>query len=106
MTSLFCQTEPDQIDALTIYRLSQTGVDAYPLRIQGFIKKAICAQTQYLDANGGIDALADSDFASMGLGKFNYSGNPGTSAGEVQYSPLVFSYLFPTGLLYRGIDRR
>lgn len=67
------------------------------------VKKAICAQIEYLDANPGIDTDG-ADFQSAGLGRFNYSKMTGTDGGAAQriLSPRAQRILYPTGFLYRG----
>lgn len=67
------------------------------------VKKAICAQIEYLDANPGIDTDG-AEFQSAGLGRFNFSRATGTNGNSEQsiYSPRAKRLLFPTGFLYRG----
>lgn len=91
------------IEEMCMYRISETNFQNYCPDIQDRVKKAICAQIEYLSANGGSDLDMGNDFQSAGLGKFNYtkaSSADGTS--QSLYSPRALRYLIPTGLLYRG----
>lgn len=65
---------------------------------------AVCAQIEYLDANGGADMDSGADLQSAGLGKFNYTKASGENGSAEQsiYSPRALRILAPTGLLYRG----
>ena len=91
----------EMIDDLTMYRVAQTSLSNYSTFIQEQLKKAVCAQIDYIESNGGVDSLNEQSSQSMALGKFNYSGTMEQS--NIQISPLVTQYLFITGLLYRGI---
>lgn len=91
------------VEELCMYRISESNLDKYSTDTQERIRKAVCAQIEYLDANGGSEMDNGSDLQSAGLGKFNYS--KATSAGgETQsiYAPRAQRLLVPTGLLYRG----
>ena len=91
------------VEEMCMYRISETNFQSLSSDVQDRVKKAICAQIEYLDANGGGDLDMGNDFQSAGLGKFSYtkaSSADGTS--QSLYSPRALRYLFPTGLLYRG----
>lgn len=91
------------VEEMCMYRISETNFQSLSSDVQDRVKKAICAQIEYLDANGGGDLDTGNDFQSAGLGKFSYtkaSSADGTS--QSLYSPRALRYLFPTGLLYRG----
>lgn len=91
------------VEEMCMYRISETNFQSLSSDVQDRVKKAICAQIEYLDANGGGDLDMGNDFQSAGLGKFSYtkaSSADGTS--QSIYSPRALRYLFPTGLLYRG----
>ncbi len=81
----------DDVNALTGWRLDEDELSTN-------VKKAICAQADYLFDNG----ISPNDFASAGLGKFNYS-KSNTNSKKQHYADRVYNYLEPTGLLYRGI---
>lgn len=102
------------VDELALFRISCCGLDKFPEAIQDKIKAAVAAQISTIYEQGGLEAVegwgADSSFNSATIGKFAYSGGNGTSSGgktdtlrSIPISPLVYSYLLPTGLLYRGI---
>lgn len=91
------------VEELTAYRLNE---ESY-YKMDGFkterIKKAICAQIEYLNANGGSDMDNGESLQSATLGRFSYSSGSGmTGEGQSIYSPRAIRLLAPTGLLYRG----
>ena len=72
--------------------------------VQDLVKKAVCAQIEYLDANGGSDLDNGAEIQSATLGKFNYSRSTGANGSTEQsrFSPRAERILWPTGLTYRG----
>lgn len=92
------------VEEMTMYRLTPTSFLAMSEDAQNRVKLAVCAQIEYLDANGGSDMDNGADLQSVGLGKFNYSKSAGAGGSTKQslYAPRACRYLFPTGLLYRG----
>ena len=92
------------IEEMTMYRVTPVTFLVMPEDTQERIKKAVCAQIEYLDANGGSDMDNGVDIQSAGLGKFNYSRSSGSDGSSSQsiYAPRAKRLLFPTGLLYRG----
>ena len=99
-----CLRAEEIVEEMTRYRLTPTSYLTMPGDMQERVKKAVCAQIEYLDANGGADLDNGSDLQSAGLGKFNYTRAAGTngSTGQSVYAPRAQGILFPTGLLYRG----
>lgn len=91
------------VEEMCMYRISEMNFQNYDFEIQNRVKKAVCAQIEYLSANGGSDLDMGNDFQSAGLGKFNYT-KASSADGNSQslYSPRALRYLIPTGLLYRG----
>lgn len=92
------------VEEMTMYRLTSVTFLAMPEDVQLRVKKAVCAQIEYLDANGGSDMDNGTDVQSVSLGKFSYSAG-GNAAGETSqslYAPRAQRLLAPTGLLYRG----
>ena len=92
------------VEEMCMYRISEGNMDKYGLDTQERIKKAVCAQVEYLDANGGSEMDNGSDLQSAGLGKFNYTKSSGATGSTEQsiYSSRAQRILAPTGLLYRG----
>lgn len=92
------------VEEMTVYRLTLTSFSAMPEETQNRVKLAVCAQLEYLEANGGSDMDNGADLQSAGLGKFNYSKSAGAGGSTKQslYAPRATRYLLPTGLLYRG----
>ena len=99
-----CERAGEIIEEMTMYRVTSVSFITMPEDIQERIKKAVCAQIEYLDANGGSEMDNGADLQSAGLGKFSYSkaaGGDGSSSQSI-YAPRAQRLLFPTGLLYRG----
>lgn len=95
------------VEEMSMYRISDAKMDTYGTDIQERIRKAVCAQIEYLDANGGSEMDNGADLQSAGLGKFNYT-KAGAASGSTQqsiYAPRAQRILAPTGLLYRGGGR-
>lgn len=92
------------VEEMCMYRIRSERMDTYGTDVQDRIRKAICAQIEYLDANGGSDMDNGTDLQSAGLGKFSYTKASGISGSTEQsvYAPRALRILAPTGLLYRG----
>lgn len=92
------------IEEMCMYQISESNLDKYGTDTQEKIKKAVCAQVEYLDANGGSEMDNGADLQSAGLGKFNYTKAIGVNGSSQQpiYAPRALRILAPTGLLYRG----
>lgn len=92
----------DIVRQQTLYRLDD--IDSLPHFMQENVRKAVCAQAEFIDLNGGLDTLNSAGTASFSIGKFSMSG--GTSGNgsnrSPAASPLMLSYLEAVGLLYRG----
>lgn len=99
-----CERAEEIIEEMTMYRVSSVTFPSLSADIQEYIKKAVCAQIEYLDANGGGDMDNGADLQSATLGKFNYTKSAGANGSTKQsiYSPRAQRILLPTGLMYRG----
>lgn len=100
-----CRRAEEIIEQLTAYNLSAAVFRALSDSSKDLVRKAICAQIEYLDINGGSEIYAGSALQNASLGKFSYSsgGNmAGNGAGGKAYAPLACAFLAPTGLLYKG----
>lgn len=99
-----CERAEELIEELTMYRLTPMTFIAMQKDTQERIKKAVCAQIEYLDANGGSDLDNGSGIQSATLGKFSYIGSAGSNGSTEQsrFSPRAERLLWPTGLTYRG----
>ena len=99
-----CMRAEEIIEEMTMYRVSSTTFSSFSEDVQERIKKAVCAQIEYLDANGGSDMDNGADLQSAALGKFNYTKSAGTNGSTMQsiYSTRAQRILLPTGLMYRG----
>lgn len=92
------------VEEMTMYRVSESKLSMFPVDTQNRVKNAICAQIEYLNANGGSDMDTGADLQGASLGKFSYTRASGVD-GSVQqslYAPRAVRILAPTGLLYRG----
>ena len=99
-----CERASELIEELTLYRLTPVTFLAMPEDVQELVKKAVCAQIEYLDANGGADLDNGAGIQSATLGKFSYSGSAGANGSTEQsrFSPRAEMILWATGLTYRG----
>lgn len=99
-----CARAIEMVEEMTMYRLSESRFSSMSDVIQERVKKAVCTQIEYLDANGGSDLDNGNDLQSAGLGKFNYTKSAGSNGdtSSCMYAPRALRYLAPTGLLYRG----
>ena len=99
-----CERAGELIEELTLYRLTPVTFPAMPETVQELVRKAVCAQIEYLDANGGADLDNGEGIQSAALGKFNYSRSTGANGSTEQswFSPRAERILWPTGLTYRG----
>lgn len=95
------QRAAEIVEEMCMYRITEERLNSYSTYIQECVKRAICAEIEYLDANGGFDIDSGASMQSAGLGKFNYTG-VGTAKGQSVYAPRALRILAPTGLLYRG----
>lgn len=101
--SFLLERASEIIEEMCMYRIQPERMDLYGTFIQDRIKKAVCAQIEYLDANGGSDMDNGESLTSASLGKFSYStGSASGTSGQSIYSPRALRLLAPTGLLYRG----
>lgn len=99
-----CERAGELIEELTLYRLTPVTFPAMPESVQDLVKKAVCAQIEYLDANGGADLDNGGGLQSAALGKFSFTRGAGVngSTEQSQFSPRAERILWPTGLTYRG----
>lgn len=93
----------DTIDQLTQYRIRAQGFDSLAPFARDQIKKAVCAQCEYILNSGGLESANGGGAQSMTIGKFSISG-PASQPVGCAVSPLAIQYLALTGLLYTGMD--
>lgn len=100
--SVLLDRASDIVRQHTLYRLDD--IDSLPHFMQENVRKAVCAQAEFIDANGGLDMLITGGAASFSIGKFSMSGGAtgNSSNRSPTVSPLMLSYLEAVGLLYRG----
>lgn len=99
-----CQRAGEIIEEMTLYRLTEEGFAMMPENTKKLVKNAVCAQIEYLDANGGAEMDMGNGMSGATLGKFSYSGASSGSGSTEQsiFSPRAERILWPTGLTYRG----
>ena len=99
-----CMRASEIIEEMCRYRLNEVVFSGLPEPVRERVKKAVCAQIEYMDANGGSDMDNGADLQSAALGKYSYTKSVGASGSTRQpvYSPRALRLLAPTGLLYRG----
>lgn len=101
--SALCERAGEIIEEMTMYRLSEASFASMQEDMQERIKKAVCAQIEFLEANGGSDVDNGVNLQSAALGKFSYTKAAETDgAKQTVYAPRSQRLLWPTGLLYRG----
>lgn len=83
------------IDGLTGYRIRDLA-ELSPFD-QSQIMLATCAQVERIDQTGGVTLQS----GSVTIGKFSQSNS--ATADRLSIAPMVYQYLAPTGLLYRGV---
>lgn len=92
------------IDSLTNLNIQTYGFESLHPLIQDSVKKAVCAQIEFMIKNG-TDVLHGAQLSSVGIGDFNYqvssASNNGTSFPGI--SPEVILHLSSSGLLYAGV---
>lgn len=99
-----CRRAGELVEELTLYRLTEIGFLVMPAELQSAVKNAVCAQIEYLDANGGAELDMGAGMAGGTLGKFSYSGSSSGNGSTEQsiFSPRAERILWTTGLTYRG----
>ena len=105
-TFLECEIRASEIlDSKTMYQVAQRGLSYYDSFQQDLIKKAVCAQIDFIVANGGIDSIDEQMGGTVSLGKFSYNTGSQTSTQTLSNTLCNSSinFLAMTGLLYRGI---
>lgn len=93
------------IDRITLYQLRGRDLTVLPETVRTDISRAAALQVQYLSNQGGVASINDDSTASMGLGKFNYSGSAADSGNSASawISPLLPDLLaYPCAYL-RGL---
>ena len=62
--SSLCDRAEEIIEEMTLYRVTPIIFPALPEMVQERVKMAVCAQIEYLDANGGADMDNGADLQS------------------------------------------
>ena len=104
---LIARAERD-IETLTSHQLTEELFSRMNITNQEHITKAICAQAEYLGRikakYGTIDFNSIPDSFSIGsYSETNYKSSGASGKGLELYATNVYDYLFPTGLLFKGV---
>ncbi len=102
--SVLLDRASDMVQAQVLYRLDD--LDKLPSFMKENIKKATCAQVEFINANGGLEWFDNSNSGGFSIGKFSMSGSSGASGtsskNSQSFSGTALAYLEAAGLLYRG----
>ena len=104
---LIARAERD-IETLTSHQLTEELFSKMNDTNREHIKKAISAQAEYLGRikakYGTIDFNSIPDSFSIGsYSETNYKTSGASGKGLELYATSVYNYLFPTGLLFKGV---
>ncbi|MCM1055540.1 MAG: hypothetical protein NC394_08465 [Bacteroides sp.] len=66
------------------------------------VYKAVCAQADYIDSLGGVEAMNESAGGSVSLGRFSYSSEAGETGCKLCRQ--AEGFLRAAGLLYKGVN--
>lgn len=94
----------DVVDELTMYKVKENGLDNYSDFVQDQIKRAVCAQIEYMNYSG-IETVyggGDRNGYSIGNTSITKALQGSGSSDNPRISPTTIKMLMPTGLLYRG----
>ena len=87
----------------TLYCLD--NIEIFPESIQENIKKAVCAQAEFIGSCGGLESLNSNNIQGFSIGNFSMTGGGKNSSGNsspASAAPMMISYLESAGMLYRG----
>lgn len=93
----------DLVDQATNYKIEAIGIENLHPAYQQRVKKAVAAQVEFLNVNGGIVAMQSNDVTSASIGSFSYSAGDSGKGMTKFISDSAITYLSTTGLLYRGV---
>lgn len=92
-------------DINRLVRFRITNFDLLPDFTKKRVQEAVCAQVEFLAENGDTASSMSNGGGSFSIGSYSentsVSGNDGKSE---LYADSVYDFLFPTGLLYAGVD--
>lgn len=93
-----------------IERLTRSMIDMDSLNEinQKRVKNAVCSQVEFLAIKGKTASTVADNTGSFSIGSYSESkgGRYGAAAdaNTSRYADAVYDWLFPTGLLYAGVD--
>lgn len=94
----------DIVDELTMYKVKENGIGSYSDFVQDQIKRAVCAQVEFLYYNGIEASFGGGDRNGYSIGNTSITKALQSSgeSGNPRINPSTIKALMPTGLLYRG----
>lgn len=94
----------DIVDELTMYKVKENGMDYYSDFVQDQVRRATCAQIEYMYYNGIETAFGGGDRNGYSIGSTSITKalQSSGSSDNPRISPMTIKALMPTGLLYRG----
>ena len=100
--SVLIERASEIIDSMAVYSIDMDKLPEFACEL---VRRAVAAEVEYLDENGGVSALSGGNIAQATLGKFSYSrGTSGAfSVSGMPVAPMSISLLEKAGLLKRGL---
>lgn len=99
--SVLLDRASDMVQSQVLYRLD--NLDKLPSFMRENVKRATCAQVEFINANGGLEWFDSGNSGGFTIGKFSMSGGGNSSGKAAQsFSGTALAYLEAAGLLYRG----
>lgn len=92
----------EAVNQMTRYQIPRVGFSNMPEALQELVKRALCAQVEYLAQNGIETAQTGRDADSWTVGKVHVGGG-GVSTSKTMFSPSAMAMLEQTGLMSRRV---
>lgn len=93
------------IDQLTEYRI--TDFEKLTTFQKERVKEAVCAQVEFLIESGETASTVSGGGGSVSIGAYSEGSRSSTTVENEpnRYADTVENFLWPTGLMYAGVDR-
>lgn len=99
----FIKRAERDIDRLARFRIVE--FDNMPEWKQKAIKNAVCAQVEFIAENGETASSYSSGNGTFSIGSYSEGSRQTTDTSDSSmYSGAAADYLWPTGLMYTGVD--
>jgi len=103
MNSAIYEHAKDIVNAATGWQIGGIA-DLHPT-VKSLVEKAVSAQVEFINANGGLDYFSD-DTNSISLGSFSFSKTNNAGKSRPLLCRQAEMYLEQAGLMYRGAGVR